>query len=70
MKRTSGPDFDIFNLFTDSLAGPLSTGLSIFKFSSFNSSTFFQTQEHSSLIQKIGFNSMYGVHIQLVLEIV
>ncbi len=58
MKRTSGPDFDIFNLFTGSLGGALSMCLSIFKFSSFNSSTFFQTQEHSSLTQKIGFNSM------------
>jgi hypothetical protein len=40
------------------LGGALSMCLSIFKFSSFNSSTFFQTQEHSSLTQKIGFNSM------------
>ncbi len=67
MKRTSGPDFDIFNLFTSSfLGGALSMGPSIFKLSSFNCSTCFQTQEHSSLIQKIGFNSVYSVHTECV----
>jgi hypothetical protein len=48
------------------LGGALSMGPSIFKLSSFNCSTCFQTQEHSSLIQKIGFNSVYSVHTECV----